>query len=237
MGDIINFHDKKIDDDELLDGIFEKEAENSGNIDAGAAGSEKMEAEKDNVVSLHTKSWPEIDWEDVESIRRAEYARVPKKAVAVIRKMFENPSDDAYFEIDDFEGGDYPPDPISIKPVLGDAVWIIDLLHRYGGGVHCGDQQCVVKRKRKQPALLLVQPISRSTREALINVMGVEFEHFLQSKSWVIWGKEITDKMMVMIITNRLDEDRIYLGIFDRKTAWVFMRRMENISISRVLGL
>ena len=47
MGDIITFHDKKLDeDDQLLDGIFEKEADEPGNIDAEGADGEKMEAEK-----------------------------------------------------------------------------------------------------------------------------------------------------------------------------------------------
>jgi hypothetical protein len=42
---------------------------------------------------------------------------------------------------------------------------------------------------------------------------------------------------MVLIISHRQDEDRIYLGTLDRKTAWVLFRRMKDISIEKVLGL
>jgi hypothetical protein len=93
--------------------------------------------------------------------------------------MFEKQDSDAYFEVQDFEG-DYPPDPIPLAPIQGDALWILDLLDRYGGEVRSGNQQCIVKRKKKRPALFLVQPISRSTREALFDVLGTEFEHFLR---------------------------------------------------------
>jgi hypothetical protein len=42
---------------------------------------------------------------------------------------------------------------------------------------------------------------------------------------------------MALIISHRQDDDRVYLGFFDRKTAWVIFKRMKNISIEGVLGL
>jgi hypothetical protein len=237
MGDIVEFGDKKLDDDidELLEDLLKK-AENTGNSDDGKTDEPETAGEKDNLIHLQKKSWPPIDWHEVEAIRKTEYPRIPKKAVTVIQKMFADPGTDTYFEIQDFEDS-YPPDPIPLTPTHGDACWMIDLLDRFGGEVRYGNQPCIVKRKKKKPALFLVQPISLSTREALVNVMGLEFEHFLQSKSWTVIGKEVTDKLMVLIVTNRQDEDRIYVGFFDRKTAWVLFRRMDNISIERVLGL
>lgn len=237
MGDIIEFGDKKLDDDidKLLEDLL-KEAENSGKSDDGKTDEPGTAGEKDNLIHIPKKSWPPIDWDEVEAIRKGEYPRIPKKAVTVIQKMFADPGADTYFEIQDFEDS-YPPDPIPLTPTQGDACWIIDLLDRYGGEVRYGNQQSIVKRKKKKPALFLVQPISLSVREALVDTIGPLFEHFVQSKSWTVIGKEVTDKMMVLIVTNRQDEDRIYVGFFDRKTAWVIFKRMKNISIERVLRL
>jgi hypothetical protein len=235
MADIIKFDNKKLDDDdELLRELLE-EAEKPGNVEE-RAGNEKVETVKDNVSHLPKKLWPEIDWDEVESIRMAEYPRIPKKALAIIRMIFENPRDDSYFDFPD-SGDAYPPDPVPIRPVLGDAIWIMDLLDRFGGEIRYGDREYVVKRKKKRPAIFLLQPISQITRDALSDSMGHFFEHYLESKKWVIWGKEITDRLMALIVTNRQDEDRIYLGWFDRQTAWVLFRRMKDISIETVLGL
>ena len=236
MADVIKFEDKKSDDDD--DAILESLLEPEGSDDIGK-GDTGGGPEKDNLIHMPSKSWPPIDWDEIEAIRKAEYPRIPKKALAIIRKMFENPRDDCYFDIQNFEGEGYPPDPVPIRPILGDAIWIMDLLDRFGGEIRWGNHQCIVKRKKKKAALFLIQPISRITRDALIEEAGIGsmFEHFLQSKSWTIWAKEITDKMMILIINNRQNEDRIYVGWFDRRTAWVIFRRMNDLSIERVLGL
>jgi hypothetical protein len=239
MGDIVEFGDKKFDVDDNIDELLEdllKEAENAGNSDNGKTDELGTAGEKDNLIHLPKKSWPPVDWGEAESIRKAEYSRIPKKVLSIIRKIFENPGDDGYFDFPD-SGDAYPPNPIPIRPVLGDAVWMMDLLDRLGGEIRYGDRKCVIKRKKKRPPVFLIQPISLTTREALADSMRSLFEHYLESKMWVVWGKEVTDKMMFLIITNRQDEDRVYFGTFDFKTAWVLFRRMKDISIEKVLGL
>lgn len=240
MADIIEFDGKKFDDED--DAILEEmlKPERKGDIDdTEGAVDHPIEPEKDNLIHLPKKTWPPIDWDEVDAIRQAEYPRIPQKVLAIIYDTFENPGDQSYFEFHDLGGEDYPPNPVPLRPVQGDAIWMMDLLDRYGGEVRCGKQRCVVKRTKKKPALFLIQPISRMTRDALTDQAGVGplFEHFLQSKSWTIWGKEVAPKLMALIVNNRLDEDRIYLGWFDRKTAWVIFRRMKDISIERVLML
>ena len=236
MADVIKFHEiNHIDEgDAILEDLMRPEHPND--IDEGETNGE---AEKNNLIHLPKKSWPPIDWDEVESIRQKEYPRVPKKVVVIIKKIFKEPGDDCYFDMQNFEGEPYPPDPIPLRPIFGDAVWMIDLLDRFGGEVRRGKQRCIIKRKKKKPALFLIQPISRTTRDALTNKEGLGsfFEHYLESKSWTIWGKEVTPQLMAMIINNRSDEDRIYLGWFDRKTAWVLFRRMKDISIEAVLML
>ncbi len=234
MGDVIDFDGK---DNAILEELMEPERSDA--IDAGGNSVETIKAKKDNVVPLHSKSWPPIDWEKIEAIRKAEYPRLSKKAVGIIKRIFENPGDDCYFDMQNFEGEAYPPDPVPIRPILGDAVWMMDLLDRFGGEVRCNIRRCIVKRTKKKPALFIVQPISRIMRDALIDQAGVGplFEHFLQSKWWTVIGKEATEKLMVLIISNRQDEERIYSGFFDHKTAKVLFRRMEDIAVEKVLGL
>ena len=113
----------------------------------------------------------------------------------------------------------------------------MDLLDRFGGEIRSGERQCVVKRKKRRPAVFPVQSIGMTTREALVDIMGSLFEHYLESKSWVICGEEVTNKLMALTVTNRQDEDRVYVGWFDHKTAWVLFRRMKDVSIEKVLGL
>jgi hypothetical protein len=179
-----------------------------------------------------------IDWLRVEAIRQAEYPRIPKKVVALFRKMFEGPKNaDSYFEIHAFNV-DYPPDKIQIAPVQGDAIWLLDLLDRFGGELRDGNQTCLIKRKKKRPALFILRPISPGTYEALTAIIGPEYEHYLQSSTWKILGREVTTKLMFFLITSRMDEEQAYLGIFDRQTAFVLFERMETgISVENVLGL
>lgn len=240
MADLIKFGDKKFSNED--NAIFEEmmEPERSDDIDkTGGTGGETVEAGKDNLIHFPKKTWPPINWDVIEAIRQKEYPRIPEKVLAIIRDMLETPGDKPSFEFNDFGDEDYPPNPLPLRPVQGDAVWIIDLLDRYGGEVCYGKQRCVVRRTKKKPALFLVEAISRTTRDALTDQAGLGplFEHYLESQSWTIWGKEVTPKLMALIVNNRQDEDRIYLGWFDRKTAWVIFRRMNDISIARVLGL
>jgi hypothetical protein len=261
MAEIIDFEGKKLDDDDeifdsLLIDVYKKEVADKNFTREEMeedlrrerypervvrkilkdlfGGDKRTEATMNNVVPLKKKFKKSVDWDEVEAIRNSEYPRIPKKVIAIIRMIFEGK--DGYLDVFQ-DGGDYPPDPIPVAPVQGDALWIMDLLDRYGGEVRFGNKQCVIRRKKKRPALFKVQRISLSTREALIEVLGHEFEHFLQSKSWTIIGKEATVKLMVLIITHRQDEDRIYLGLCDRQTASVLFRRMKSLSIESVLGI
>lgn len=179
-----------------------------------------------------------IDWDRVDSIRKAGYPKVPKKAITLIRKMFENPTgNESYFEIHDFGEG-YPFDPISLAPVQGDALWLLDLLDRYGGEISYGPQTCLIKRKKKKPALFLIQKISAELLEAVHAAIGPEYEHFLQTSRWVVLGREVNEKLMIFVIRNREDEALVYLGVFDRKTAFVLFARMESgRSVEEVLDL
>jgi hypothetical protein len=191
MADIIEFEGKKDEKDfeDFLTTVLEGATGNAGDNDMHGASSEKVETGKDNLIHLPKESWPQIDWQEIEAIRKAEYPRIPKKALAIIQLMFENPGDDSYFDIQDFEDG-YPPDPVPIRPTAGDAVWLMDLLDRFGGEVRFGNRKCVIKRKKRRPAVFLIQPISLTMREALVDSIGPLFEHYLASKSWVIWGKK-----------------------------------------------
>jgi hypothetical protein len=198
-----------------------------------------MELIMDNVIPLHKHvSKPVIDWEKVEAIRAGEYPKIPKSLLATIRGMFENPGgSDVLLEIDDFDDG-YPPDPIGLAPLQGDAIWIMDLLDRYGGSLRNGKKHCVIRRRKKRPALYIVQPITPGTRQALHDVIGPYYEHFVQSKNWDVLGRDVTDKLMVFLITSREDEDKVYMGLFDRKTALILFQRLESgRSVDDVLGL
>lgn len=239
MADIIKFEDRKLDErDKLLEELLEnyEKSKCPDGVDEQNLSLDKVVVAEDNLIHLPKKSWPQIDWNEVENIRKAEYSRIPQKALSIIRKIFENPGDDGYFDFPDSKD-EYPPDPVPIRPVMGDAVWMMDLLDRFGGEIRYRDQKCVVKRKKRRPAVFLIHPIGLTMREALVDTIGPLFEHYLESKKWVIWGKEVTDKLMTLIVSNRQDEDRIYVGWFDHKTAWVIFRRMKDISIERVLGL
>jgi hypothetical protein len=196
-------------------------------------------SENSRVVPLKQEATKvSIDWDRVEMIREAEYPRIPKKIVAMIRKMFEGPKNaDSYFEIHALNL-DYPPDPIPVAPVQGDALWLIDLLDRFGGVLQSEKQTCMIKRKKKRPALFILLPISPGTHEAVRAVIGPEYEHFLRSSKWTILGREVTPKLMFFLITSRVNEGQAYLGIFDRQTAFVLFERMETgISVENVLGL
>lgn len=162
----------------------------------------------------------EIDWEAVETARASKYRRIPKKMLAIIRKIFEAKQKSAEWHIIVHEAGTlYTPNPIPMFPSTRGIVWMLDLLDRFGGDVSFGRLTCTVRRKEKRKPVFLITEISESLYWAICDAVGGEFEHFLQTASWQMIGKELPDvDLMAVLVLSRQDDGKRFLGLFDRGT-------------------
>lgn len=117
-----------------------------------------------------------INWEEIEVEREAQFPKIPKKALKIIRMIFElqkssqnNPFQESYLMIDHSKEEPYPPDPIQVEYTRGGILWILDLLDRFGGELVCGKLSCQIKRSKKRYPVFLIQKVtsnSRTPREA-----------------------------------------------------------------------
>ena len=121
---------------------------------------------------------PKIDWDKVEVARQQHYPKVPKKAVAILKRIMDlKPSgilaDDTSGSIVIHDEGDgYPPDPMDIIPRTSDMVWLLDLLDRFGGELAHGKSRFTLQRSKKRCVVFLAQSNSEGTAEGLYLAFG-----------------------------------------------------------------
>jgi hypothetical protein len=182
-----------------------------------------------NVLSFPTWQMNKaaIDWDALEVERLRSFSRVPKKAVRILRKMLEQkPHAGGFVEID-LKSGNYPPNPLFTPRTQKGIIWVLDLLDRFGGELGYGNQRCKVRRSKKKLPVFIVVEISKETYVALLSALGNEFEHFVQSRTWQMLGKDLPEvDLMVVLITGREDNGACYLGVFDMRT---IMRLFVNL--------
>jgi len=186
------------------------------------------------------KRIPDIDWTEISLLRELLYPKIPKKALAMLQKIFDKKRSPAlvqgsYVMVHHTEPG-YPPDPLPVRRHKHHILWLMELLDRFGGELSDGKTAYTVKRKVKRPPVFLVQEISRETKLAISEALGHKYERFAQREKWRLYGKDLPDTDLSMYYVQGLQEERYFVGWFDRETASsMFARLEEGATIEEVM--
>jgi hypothetical protein len=188
---------------------------------------------------------PKIDWDKVEATRKKHCPRVPKKAVAILKRIMAlKPSglltEDTSGTIVIHDAGEgYPPDPLDVAPRTSDMVWLLDLLDRFGGELVYIKSRCLVRRSKKRYPVFLVLGISKQTAEGLNLAFGSFYEYFIQSGGWELLGKVLPEVDLMAVLIRSVDKaGGKYLALLDRRTAFVFFERLkEGLAVEALLSL
>ncbi|MDX9788812.1 MAG: hypothetical protein RBT11_18690 [Desulfobacterales bacterium] len=185
-----------------------------------------------------------VDWARIEALRQQQYAQIPAKAVAIIRRIHQieygcEERTEWNVEIN-FEPGPYPPETIESSLKQTDIIWVLDLLDRFGGELICGEEFCTICRPQiRLPAFW----IKRVDPEILLGMdanSAFLFDHYFEARNyWRILGKKLPDSDLIMINIRFLaDDGRRYIGFADSRTFSLLLDRIEEgTSIEKALQL
>jgi hypothetical protein len=187
---------------------------------------------------------PIIDWDEIKSMRKARFPKIPMKAVQILKETIQGAGsvsallgENCHLMLHD-NSARYPPDPIHIFARKSDLVWLLDLLDRYGGELVFGKLKCTIRRKRKRYPFFVVQEISEETTTAFHSSVGSFYERFMEIGEWRLLAEELPETdLMAVIIESREDSGAKFLGLFDRVTAALLTdRTAEGMPVEEFLS-
>ena len=110
----------------------------------------------------------------------------------------------------------------------GCAIWIIDLLDRFGGVISYGEHTCCVERNEIKKPVFIIDKIGSEQFEA-INELFNEYEFYIKNKIWKIIAKQMPEYGIVMLfIINRPNKNAIYQGVLDENTFLAIKERLVD---------
>ena len=182
------------------------------------------------IIPFPHYSVPQIDWDEIEAIRNERYPNLPPEIMEVLKPSMESTPDSAdsvNFQITGDTDDMYPPNPIPLYPGKACAIWMMDLLDRFGGTVSYNDLSCTIEREESKYPVFVIQRISLEQFWGIDDCLQ-EYEHLMQNKYWRIFSKDISEFNLVMLFAKDLtDETRIFQGLFD---AYTFAILKEGLS-------
>lgn len=182
---------------------------------------------------------PDIDWVEVEHVRKRRYPKISKKALAVLRSIVDAQDlpfwPRMYLKICHPHLGNSP-DPVLVWRRKSDVLWVLDLLDRFGGELSDGKSTCRVRRPIQRFPVFLVQEVSEEMKSSFNQAVGCEYERFYQSDRWRVYGKDFPETRLSVFVVEGLQNDRYFLGWFDRDTALLMLDRLrEGTSVEEVM--
>ncbi len=203
----------------------------SKNLENIKSDSEADVARNSSIIPFPRYSVPTIDWDEIERIRVERYPELPPEIIEVLKPLMASTpaSSDRYsFQINSDSDEMYPPDPIPLIPGKACAIWMMDLVDRFGGTVSYNDLSCTFEREKSKLPVYLIQRITNEQFSA-INDCLLEYEFMIQNKHWRIISKNITGFELVMLFAEDLtDESRIFMGLFDPHTFEILKERLSE---------
>jgi hypothetical protein len=181
------------------------------------------------VIPFPVYTVPFIDWEEIEQIRAERYPDLPAQILEVLEPlMASTPSDGTAcdLEVEAFSDDPYPPQPIPMIPGKAGAMWLMDLLDRFGGQVTYGDLTCAVERQDPKFPVFQVGPLSRGQFAGIDDCLQA-YDFMIEDSRWRIFAKYLSDVGLVVLFAKDLtDADRIFQGMFDRNTFEIVKERL-----------
>lgn len=199
------------------------EPRDSGSTDGDMGGA--------TVIPFPHYTVPDIDWNEIEEIRVARYPDVSPEIMAILKGLMEatpNSSEYYEFEIESYSNDIYPPDPIPMIPGKASAIWVMDLLDRFGGTVSYNDLSYTIERDKIRHPVFLIRQLSEEQFSAMNDCLE-EYEYMAQNAYWKIFSKYSNElKLVVLFFKDLADETRIFQGTFDTDTFHILQERIEE---------
>jgi len=201
----------------------------SNNLKVVKSGSEASDSDGAAVIPFPQYTVPHIDWDEIETIRKEWYPDLPAEIIDVLKPMMAStPDDTATYEFQFSSGSDdpYPPDPVPLIPGKACAIWMMDLMDRYGGIVTYSGLSCAVEREEIKHPVYMIQPISREQFSG-INDCLQEYEFMTQNTYWRVFSKYLSEYQLVILFAkDRINKDRIFKAMLDINTFAVLQERL-----------